>query len=33
MHVAMAAGYIATAMAVIAFVVGFMLPEPKAEEA
>ncbi len=29
MHVAMAAGYIATAMAVIAFVVGFMLPEPK----
>jgi len=33
MHVAMAAGYIATAMAVIAFVVGFFLPEPKAEEA
>jgi MFS family permease len=31
MHVALAAGYIATAMAIIAFVVGFLLPEPKAE--
>jgi MFS family permease len=31
MHVALAAGYIATAMAVIAFLVGFLLPEPKAE--
>ena len=30
-HIAMAAGYIATAMAVIAFAVGFLLPEPKAE--
>jgi hypothetical protein len=33
MHVALAAGYIATAMAIIAFVVGFLLPEPKAEAA
>jgi MFS family permease len=33
MHVALAAGYIATAMAVIAFIVGFLLPEPKAETA
>lgn len=32
MHVALAAGYIATAMAVIAFLVGFLLPEPRAEE-
>jgi len=31
MHVALAAGYIATAMVVIAFAVGFLLPEPKAE--
>lgn len=31
MHVALAAGYIATAMAVIAFLVGFLLPEPKDE--
>jgi MFS family permease len=31
MHVALAAGYIATAMALIAFIVGFLLPEPKAE--
>lgn len=31
MHVALAAGYIATAMAVIAFLVGLLLPEPKAE--
>lgn len=31
-HVAAAAGYIATAMAVIALVVGIFLPEPKAEE-
>ncbi|MEQ1854114.1 MAG: MFS transporter, partial [Chthoniobacteraceae bacterium] len=30
-HIALAAGYIATSMAVIAFVVGFLLPEPKAE--
>lgn len=30
-HIAMAAGYIATSMAVLAFVVGFLLPEPKAE--
>jgi hypothetical protein len=30
-HVALAAGIIATAMAVIAFIVGFLLPEPKAE--
>lgn len=29
MHVAMAAGGIATALAVIAFLVGFLLPEPK----
>jgi hypothetical protein len=29
MHVALAAGYIATSMAVIAFIVGFFLPEPK----
>ena len=29
-HVALAAGYIATAMVVIAFIVGFFLPEPKA---
>lgn len=29
MHVAMAAGYIATTMAVIAFIAGFLLPEPK----
>lgn len=28
-HVALAAGYIATAMAVIALIVGFFLPEPK----
>jgi len=33
MHVALAAGYIATAMAVIAFAVGFLLPEPKQEAA
>lgn len=32
MHVAMAAGYIGTAMVVIAFIVGFFLPEPKVEE-
>ena len=31
-HVALAAGYIATAMVVIAFIVGFFLPEPKSEE-
>lgn len=30
-HVALAAGIIATAMAVIAFIVGFFLPEPKEE--
>ena len=32
-HVALAAGYIGTAMVVIAFLVGFLLPEPKAETA
>ena len=32
MHVAMAAGGIATALAVIAFLVGFLLPEPKNTE-
>ena len=31
MHVALAAGYIATAMAVIAFLVGLLLPEPKVD--
>lgn len=31
-HVAMAAGYVATTIAVISFIVGFMLPEPKKEE-
>jgi MFS family permease len=31
MHIALAAGYIATAMALIAFIVGFLLPEPKQE--
>jgi len=31
MHVAMAAGIIATSMAIIAFIVGLLLPEPKAE--
>ena len=30
-HVALAAGYIGTAMVVIAFLVGFLLPEPKVE--
>jgi MFS family permease len=30
-HIALAAGYIGTAMAVIAFLVGLLLPEPKAE--
>jgi MFS family permease len=33
MHIALAAGYIATAMALIAFAVGFLLPEPKSEPA
>jgi MFS family permease len=33
MHVALAAGYIATAMALIAFLVGLFLPEPKSETA
>lgn len=32
MHVALAAGYIATGAAVIALIVGFFLPEPKEEE-
>ena len=32
-HVAQAAGYVAVSIAVIAFVVGFFLPEPKAEGA
>ncbi|GEP46070.1 MFS transporter [Brevifollis gellanilyticus] len=31
-HVAMAAGYVGTAIAVISFLVGFLLPEPKAED-
>lgn len=31
-HVAMAAGYVGTAIAVISFIVGFLLPEPKAED-
>ncbi|HYF37326.1 MAG TPA: MFS transporter [Prosthecobacter sp.] len=31
-HVAMAAGYVGTAIALISFIVGFLLPEPKAEE-
>ncbi len=32
MHVAMAAGYVGTSIAVISFIVGFLLPEPKSEE-
>lgn len=32
MHVAMAAGYVGTGIAVISFIVGFLLPEPKSEE-
>ncbi len=32
MHVAMAAGYVGTGIAVISFIVGFLLPEPKNEE-
>lgn len=32
MHVALAAGYVATTIAVISLIVGFFLPEPKAEE-
>ncbi|MDZ4286428.1 MAG: MFS transporter, partial [Prosthecobacter sp.] len=32
MHVALAAGYVATTIAVISFIVGFLLPEPKTEE-
>ena len=31
-HVAMAAGYVGTAIALISFIVGFLLPEPKGEE-
>jgi hypothetical protein len=31
-HVAMAAGYVGTAIALISFIVGFLLPEPKTEE-
>lgn len=31
-HVAMAAGYVGTSIAVISFIVGFLLPEPKNEE-
>ncbi len=31
MHIALAAGYIATSLAVLAFIVGFFLPEPKVE--
>jgi MFS family permease len=33
MHIALAAGYIATGLAVIAFLVGFLLPEPKEQAA
>lgn len=33
LHVAMAAGYIATGLAVLGFVVGFLLPEPKEQAA
>jgi MFS family permease len=32
MHVAKAAGIVATAIAVLSFVIGFLLPEPKSEE-
>ncbi|MES2593766.1 MAG: MFS transporter [Verrucomicrobiota bacterium] len=32
MHVAMAAGYVGTGIAIISFIVGFLLPEPKAED-
>lgn len=32
MHVAQAAGYVATTIAVISLAVGFLLPEPKAED-
>jgi hypothetical protein len=32
MHVAMAAGYVGTGIAVISFIVGFLLPEPKSED-
>lgn len=31
-HVAMAAGYVGTAIALISFIVGFLLPEPKTED-
>ena len=31
-HVAMAAGIVGTGIAVVSFIVGFLLPEPKAEE-
>ena len=31
-HVAMAAGYVGAAIALISFIVGFLLPEPKTEE-
>jgi hypothetical protein len=31
-HVAMAAGYVGTAIAVLSFLFGFFLPEPKAED-
>jgi len=31
-HVAMAAGYVAVTIAVISFIIGFLLPEPKSEE-
>jgi hypothetical protein len=32
MHVAKAAGIVATAIVVLGFFIGFLLPEPKAEE-
>ena len=31
-HVAMAAGYVGTGIAVLSFIIGFLLPEPKSEE-
>jgi MFS family permease len=31
-HVAMAAGYVGTSIAVFSFIIGFFLPEPKSEE-
>ena len=31
-HVAMAAGYVGTGIAVLSFIIGFLLPEPKSED-